>query len=801
MARLVEVRLEGQTWVAASGEVSWWGIPTCPEMAATVLTLSASTIQMLVRLFRLVGSVAFLAAPIVDATAQTLAPSADAASHVHATLRLTSGRTQYRQGELIQLQLQLTSDELERFDASTQIESRWSPTVMEQFHVTPANGAVDPLALYEYPFLSNERRFSRLPEYLSPWSTVWPTTVNLLLTDWLRFVESGHYKLSVRTFRVFSRPATPGGPQRSLALGTNEVEFDIVAADDAWQAQQLREIASQGSIDWPRLRALGTADAARFLARQYRGELHPFDREALLGLLGSPNRQAGVEEMHGLLRDPDFPVTDSFLQAMAVLDTPPPEATWPFIRARLARLRDQLSDMLPAKRGQALVTSRQTYMAGLEQMAAVKFGADQIGQIIQTFEQLQPNAQGLWLGQRWTQVSDQRWLPILKRLAARDVNYRQPGNPDLDSAVAMSRLALKRWYELDPQTAREAILQEITSPTPRFGAEALGILPDRALPAQQHIIAEHFASLSPPALSRPDPSDPRPVVTRQTAITTYQTAESHLASLLFRYADRDVLPEVLPAMKSRRTGWSWGARESVVAFLLKVDPDEAGTLLRTIVSDRPAGSDGGVSVLYQQIGSLIASPVLERFAIESLDDSNLIVATEALRYLRDHGSAQAEEPLFDRLVRWNAKWRDHGSDFAGAAGQPNGNQWEASFGMELAQTLTRGRGWLADEVRIRQLLPLALGAGARMDLTAAISQLQEKPIHIHFMGNIGSMFLIAQYQLGSVDELKNKLSQYPRGTVFVWSDHRSATYEILDHEVSRDMAQWSAAKGIHVEGL
>ncbi len=139
------------------------------------------------------------------AAAQTLAPSAEDALHVHATLRLTSGRTQYRQGELIQLQLQLTSDEPDRFDVSTQIESRWSPTVMEQFHVTPTDGTVDPLASYEYLFLSNERLFSRFPEHFSPWSTVWPATVNLPLTDWLRFDQPGHYKLFVRTFLVFGR--------------------------------------------------------------------------------------------------------------------------------------------------------------------------------------------------------------------------------------------------------------------------------------------------------------------------------------------------------------------------------------------------------------------------------------------------------------------------------------------------------------------------------------------------------------------------------------------------------------------
>jgi len=162
-------------------------------------------------------------------------------------------------------------------------------------------------------------------------------------------------------------------------------------------------------------RSSGTAAAARFLARQYRGDVYPLDHEALLGLLSSPSKQAGADEMGRMLRDPDFLVTAPFLDALAVLNTPSADATWPAIRARLPFLRRQLSEALPTKRGQALATSKQTYMAGLEQLAAVKFGSDQITQIIQMVEQLSPIDQDLWLGQRWTQVSDQRWLPVLQK--------------------------------------------------------------------------------------------------------------------------------------------------------------------------------------------------------------------------------------------------------------------------------------------------------------------------------------------------------------------------------------------------
>jgi hypothetical protein len=60
-----------------------------------------------------------------------------------------------------------------------------------------------------------------------------------------------------------------------------------------------------------------------------------------------------------------------------------------------------------------------------------KLGFDEISQVIQTFEQLPPEDQRLWLDRKWTQVSDARWLPVLQKLAARELILRQGSRPDL----------------------------------------------------------------------------------------------------------------------------------------------------------------------------------------------------------------------------------------------------------------------------------------------------------------------------------------------------------------------------------
>jgi len=342
--------------------------------------------------------------------------------------------------------------------------------------------------------------------------------------------------------------------------------------------------------------------------------------------------------------------------------------------------------------------------------------------LIQGFQQLPPEDQKLWLDQKWDQVGSVRWLPLLQKLAARPISVRQGRPPDFDSVVAVTKLALKRVYELDPQAGREGILGEIVSPSPRFGQDILGILPDTTLPVEQYVIAKNFALQGRPAPIVPTVANKYQYLHRFDAMAAQQVYEANLASLLFRYADRGVLPEVLPIIQSRLGERNCSAQYNEIAFLLKINAGEADSVMRAVASDRPPHA-GCVLGLYLKIGALVKSPVLERFAIESLNDDDLLVATEALRYLRQHGSAKAEKPIFDRLIRWNAKWRGRVSELTPAHESANSdtpmetmgsdpNLIERSFGLELVQTLVRGSEWRADEARLHQIISLALDPDA-----------------------------------------------------------------------------------------
>jgi hypothetical protein len=121
--------------------------------------------------------------------------------------------------------------------------------------------------------------------------------------------------------------------------------------------------------------------------------------------------------------------------------------------------------------------------------------------------------------------------------------------------------ALIRWYELDPEGARPAVLAEIVRKRPRYSANTLGMLPDKVLPNEERAIADHFLAADGAAV------------------------EGNLASLLNRYADAAVLLQVLPKITRKLDGlWACIPENNAVAYVQKVDPDAAKPLIERVTS-------------------------------------------------------------------------------------------------------------------------------------------------------------------------------------------------------------------------
>lgn len=365
-------------------------------------------------------------------------------------------------------------------------------------------------------------------------------------------------------------------------LKSNSIELEIVMPDAAWQNEQLKKILID--LDQPpskpgpflsesraaalrALRYLGSPDAARELVRHMRGEENQLDWYCMFGLIGSPNRLAGYEEMKKLLVDPDFPIGGMFLDAMAVVPLDPAESTEHLRQQREANWKGARATLMTAvsiKRGKALAVSVDTILQNPDPNISQESRHELVSLLIEHFSELAIEEQRRWLEDKWPTVKDAAWLSTLRAIAAKFADYPVPNAPNVLPTYDYFKLSgdgLVRWYELDPEGARPAVLAEIVRQRPRYSANTLGMLPDKVLPNQEPAIADHFLAADGDAV------------------------EGNLPSLLNRYADSAVLAEVLPKIATKISRpWACFPENNAVAYVQRVDPEAAKPLVKLVSS-------------------------------------------------------------------------------------------------------------------------------------------------------------------------------------------------------------------------
>ena len=223
-----------------------------------------------------------------------------------------------------------------------------------------------------------------------------------------------------------------------------------------------------------RLRYLGTADAAQEMARLFRSEDSQTESECMFGLVGSTNRQSGLEEMRRLLAMPDFPVSQTFLSTMSLLSLDPNSSSEALPKKReeiYSRLREELVRDLPTKTGSALALSAAAAFTGNDGDIPLEVGEKISRQLIDSFESLPMETRTEWLQSRWDYVKGDQWIPLLRRIAAQYTDFPVPNEMHAYQSLEVSAAALTNWYRLDPEGARPAVIIEIERPKPRFSGE------------------------------------------------------------------------------------------------------------------------------------------------------------------------------------------------------------------------------------------------------------------------------------------------------------------------------------------
>lgn len=677
-------------------------------------------------------------------------------------ISLAGNQREFHIGETIPVQLSFSSTVKDLYRLNLAQYDRSGRMDHERFVVSPAQGAVDPLpdhtggmgGLTSYKFLSPE-----------PW------TIKLNLNEWVRFTQPGEYRLRIVSNRVVIRdPANPIGSS-PVAARSNEITLKIVAADPAWQKQVFQEAVTILEKPAPpkpgereqyatarrqamaTLRFLGTADAAREMARRLRGEDHDgLDHIGSFGLISTPERAAARSALQEALTDPDHPVTGTVFYTLRMVYTEPgaANANW---REGQQRALEELIPALSTKRGKALTISLSTAVnEAWNSTTLPKEITDKLAsQLIAMFDQLPLQEQNSLLTYRWDKIGGAGMLPILKRYAQSYHDFPQMRESNAYDSRQLSASALRRWYELDPAGARPVIIKEITRPRPRFDARVLGILPDKTLPEVDFALAENFAA------GNDLDSD----------------GLSNLASLIARYATGAILPQIVEKLDPNIGKSACAIQNPMLAYLLRVDPAIAGPRIERAIAARGAGFTACNQDLFQVVTEIHYDPVLEEVGIKSLDDPDPQVASTAATMLGRFGSPAAEAALWQRYTSWNVKWagRDLQPDRIWADPH-NEDIYQINLGKNLAQALATGQSWLADKNKLQRLSQMTKVRAVQQQVDLYLKHWDNEAITIliDYTSSPTRFYArLAQYEFQSMNALKEKVAQFPNGTKFVLS--------------------------------
>jgi hypothetical protein len=171
--------------------------------------------------------------------------------------------------------------------------------------------------------------------------------------------------------------------------------------------------------------------------------------------------------------------------------------------------------------------------------------------------------------------------------------------------------------------------------------------------------------------------------------------------------------------------------------------------------------------------ALHMTPALEAALIDALRDARPEVAAGAARALGRHGSAAAEKALWARLEQWHVRWAGREDDLRyHVAEERSRNQHDKDLETELANAIARGKGWLCDLPKLLRLGGLLVTSLERDQIQSILHDWEASRISVTVLGNDGgdlSVFRVAQYDVGSLSAAREKMAQFPRGTVFAWS--------------------------------
>jgi hypothetical protein len=582
------------------------------------------------------------------------------------------------------------------------------------------------------------------------------------LNEWVALEQPGHYTLYVTTSRVSWRGTTQN---EAVELRSNSLEFDLVAADPAWQAAGLRSAATildntaatdeekNGAIR--SLRFLDSPASVIELVRQM-SKLPDAKRwDCVAGLAGSRYQSLVVRELEQQMAMPDTPITGDYLFILGKLkfqlehEAMPPypdgdeqqQKDW---RKRMqaqneepGRLEDTLyqrtATLLPTKHGRARAETVRTLLlrSSREPGDAKPLGGLPEAEITDAFPALSEDEQWQLIDLSWKRVKVPAMLGPLEKILEQPNIWNQ----------MLRDVALRRLYELDPSRGAERIVEEIKHPhlldngIPAVKAETLGVLPEESLPEFDQLL-----------VSRLQGEDRR--------------TRGLDAQLIGRYATKNILAKVKAAYEAEPGPEDCATADGFVHYFLRVDPDYGVRRLAQELEPSVCMTNSLPRVVRMKRWNEVEPAILAR-----LNDPDLNRARQAAETLAKYGSPKAEKAMWERLRRFHKQWAARANDLNSRPQMPREALEAMSFQFGLVEALGRAQAWLLSNEQIIELENLTLGS----------EQENVKHWHWHSPIDLTINFFFDerlqadvnhQYSAADTTALVSKLAQYPSGTTF-----------------------------------
>lgn len=670
---------------------------------------------------------------------------------VSLTISFPDGMSQFHVGEAIPIDLSFRALVPDTYNMDMRNYDRSGRLNIEQFHVTPPGR--DPLEIFYSVggFVGGGVGGERV-------LTGQPQIIHEDLNEWVALDKPGHYSLYVTSGRVARRGAQQ---DESVQLRSNALEFDIVAADPAWQRQTLSSALTTLSMESSTpeekgaalrtLRFLDTPESVGELVHLLGTRSDNSDWNELGGLAGSRYQSLVVHELEQQMSNPNIGLTGGYLYILAKLKfhldqkplPPYPEKdaqaqkAWEEQRDAQGKQFTKLQEALYMKAA-GLVLSKwgtaraETIEALLERPSQepgdIKPLAEIPPQMIASaFLSLSEDQQWNLLMSFWERLEGPAMVAPLEQVATQ---------PDMKQQM-LRDLALRCLYELDPNEAKPVFLQEIVHPHLDNGmftvkGETLGLLPDKTLPQFDQMLSARLGQKD----SRTMGLD---------------------AQLVARYSTTTILPQVKAIYEKGLGQWDCVTEDGFVLYFLRVDPDYG--VKRLGAAPSACMTNSLPAVIQMKRWREVEPGIIAR-----LNAPDLWRARQAAEALAKYGDAQAENAVWERLRRFHAQWAKRGNELAAdRPGMARDANEAMGFQFGLVEAIGRAQAWLVTDEQITELENLTLGQesdNVKQWHWSSPVELNVNCFDDQIQGTI------AQYSEVDLASLQAKLGQYPAGTEF-----------------------------------